>query len=138
MTVCEAKCLCKSVTIKAELKSEEVSVCHCTMCRRWGGGPYLSVDCEPDTAVTPADLVVRYDSSQWAERGFCSKCGTHLFYRVMDTNLYAIPVGLFGSQAPFKLKEQIFIDHKPEYYEFANDTCNLTEAEVFAKYAPSS
>ena len=35
----------------------------------------------------------------------------------------------------FEFKEQIFIDRKPSYYEFANQTENLTEAEVFAKFA---
>jgi hypothetical protein len=35
-----------------------------------------------------------------------------------------------------EFKEQIFIDRKPSYYEFANRTLNLTEAEVFAKFMP--
>jgi hypothetical protein len=33
---------------------------------------------------------------------------------------------------------QIFIDEKPEYYSFANETKNMTGAEVFAQFAPLS
>jgi hypothetical protein len=33
---------------------------------------------------------------------------------------------------------QVFIDEKPSYYCFPNETENLTGAEVFAKYAPST
>jgi hypothetical protein len=37
----------------------------------------------------------------------------------------------------FEFTEQIFIDRKPAYYDFANQTVTLTEAEVLAKFAPS-
>ena len=37
----------------------------------------------------------------------------------------------------FDFTEQIFIDRKPSYYAFANQTMNLSEAEVFAKFAAS-
>ncbi len=32
--------------------------------------------------------------------------------------------------------KQIFIDEKPSFYCFANETNKMTGAEVFAKYAP--
>ncbi len=32
---------------------------------------------------------------------------------------------------------QVFIDQKPAYYEFANQTKNMTGAELFAMYAPA-
>ena len=78
-----------------------------------------------------------YQSSEWAERAFCGECGTHIFYRSVHTNEYFVPAGLFQDGVEFEFKEQIFIDKKPAYYEFANQTLNLTEAEVFAKFAPS-
>lgn len=43
---------------------------------------------------------------------------------------------LFQGQADFELKGQIFIDKKPTYYDFANETNMLTEVQVFEKYAP--
>ena len=107
---------------------------HCTMCRTWGGAPFLGVECgsqlEFDGPITT------YDSSDWAERGFCSNCGTHLFYRLKDSNKYVMPAGLFDGQADLIFDHQIFIDEKPIYYSFSNATQTMTGAEVFAAYAP--
>ena len=38
----------------------------------------------------------------------------------------------------FVFNHQVFIDKKPAYYEFKNNTENMTEAEVFEKYAKPS
>ena len=42
------------------------------------GGPSLSVDCGSDVVYEGKEHIVIYDSSAWAERGFCKKCGGHL------------------------------------------------------------
>lgn len=131
----QASCLCGSVSMTAPDRSD-TSVCHCGMCRRWGGGPLLAVHCGSNVGIEGEQHVRRYRSSDWAERGFCTNCGTHLFYRVVEADDYILPAGFFGDSVAFELREQIFIDHKPAWYEFANATENLTEAEVFAKYAP--
>ncbi len=63
--------------------------------------------------------------------------GTHLFYRLKGNNEYVVPIGLFDDQPSVSFESQIFIDEKPEYYSFANETSFMTGAEVLAKYAPS-
>ncbi|WP_442512508.1 GFA family protein, partial [Novilysobacter longmucuonensis] len=40
----EGSCLCNSIIVSAPAEAE-VGVCHCSMCRRWGGGPMLAVHC---------------------------------------------------------------------------------------------
>lgn len=130
-----AQCLCGAVTIKADAVSRHAGACHCGMCRRWGGGPLLAVDCGSAVTLEGDEHIGVYDSSEWAQRGFCKQCGTHLFYRIKGSNEYVLPVGLFADQQDeFELTSQIFIDHKPSYYRFANQTKDLTEAQVFAKY----
>lgn len=130
----EGKCLCGAITVRTSDK-KIIEACHCGMCRRWGGGPALSVICGSDVQISGIDKLKVYNSSEWAERAFCGECGTHIFYKLLPTNKYFIPVGLFEDTIDFEFKEQIFIDMKPRYYEFANKTVNLTEAEVFAKFA---
>ena len=78
-----------------------------------------------------------YQSSQWAERGFCNKCGSHLFYRLKEKNHYYIPVGIFDNNEDFVFDLQVFIEEKPEYYSFANKTKNMTGEELFAMFASS-
>ncbi len=131
----EGKCLCGAVSLQARL-NREVEACHCGMCRQWGGGPYLSIHCGADTAIWGAEHIAEYASSDWATRCFCRVCGTHLFYRIKSSDGYEVPAGLFRQQEAFELTKQIFIDRKPDFYAFANSTQVLTEAEVFAQFAP--
>lgn len=124
-------CLCGNIRITAS-EHGEINVCHCSMCRRWGGGPMLAVHCGPNVQVE-GDATV-YRSSDWAERGFCGTCGTHLFYHLLPADEYILPAGLFQPHEAFVLTAQIFIDEKPDYYAFANDTPTQTGEQVFAQF----
>ena len=127
------RCLCGDVCFSATLPKREFGVCHCTMCRRWSAGPFLAIEVEGFKVEDEAQLGV-YRSSDWAERGFCKKCGTALFYRLTDRDWSAVSVEALDDTAGLVMSQQIFIDEKPGYYAFANDTENLTGAELFAAF----
>ena len=131
----KGKCLCGEVEIDALSMSPDVGACHCSMCRKWTGGPFLSVDCNTRVKISGEKYVSTYVSSEWAERGFCSKCGTHLFYRLRQSGQYFIPVGLFNIRSKLNFNHQVFIEEKPEYYSFSNETKNMTGKEVFAQFS---
>ena len=98
----------------------------------------MGLDCGSTLKVEdPTNLGV-YRSSEWAERCFCKQCGTPLFYRLVAQNLHFVSAEAFDDRDGYAFKSQIFIDEKPAYYEFANKTHNMTGAEVFAAFAPSS
>lgn len=128
-------CLCGAVRVIARPKDSNFDACHCTMCRKWGGGPLLAIECQGKVDFEGVENISIYASSEWAERGFCSRCGTHLFYRLRHQEHYAIPVGLFEGAPDWSFAEQIFMDQKPAYYSFADKTRNLTGDEVFAQYS---
>jgi hypothetical protein len=132
----DAKCLCGAITVKIPNK-KSIDACHCGMCQKWGGGPAFNISCGSEVEIEGADQLKAYKSSEIAERAFCGECGTHIFYKFVPGNQYFVSAGLFQNKIEFELKEQIFIDMKPSYYEFANDTVKLTEAEVLAKFMPS-
>ena len=132
----KGKCLCGAVQLTAEQANSHVGACHCSACRRWGGGPFMEVDCGADVEWNGADHIAVYNSSDWAERGFCRKCGSHLFYRLKESQQHMVPAGLLDDDADRVFKTQVFVDEKPAYYQFANKTEELTGAELFAKYAP--
>ncbi|CAM2005048.1 GFA family protein [Acanthopleuribacter pedis] len=133
----DGACLCRQTRLIAAQPTDKVGACHCVMCRRWGGGPLLAIDCGTEVTLEGEEHIGLFDSSEWAERGFCKNCGTHLFYRLKGINQYIVPAGLFGDRDSHEFDHQVFIDHKPAYYDFANQTENMTGAEVFAKYAPT-
>jgi len=130
------QCLCGSVYFTVNNLSNRVDACHCGMCRRWGGGPLMVIDCGNDVEFGGEENISVYNSSVWAERGFCKKCGSHLFYRLKHSKDHQIPAGLFNNQDHFNFNLQVFIDLKPAFYCFANKTEEMTEAEVIEKYAP--
>ena len=126
-------CLCGGVKATASQAGDSVGVCHCSMCRKHGSGPFFAVDCGQDVQFDGEDNISVFSSSEWAERGFCKKCGSTLFYRLKQAQQYLMSAGLFESE--FNFDHQVFIDEKPQYYEFSNATENMTGAEVFAKYS---
>ena len=130
-------CLCGAIRITANNFNNKVGACHCGMCRKWGGGPLMAVNCGTDVLFEGEDNISVFNSSGWAERGFCKKCGSHLFYRLKESQQHIIPVGLFDDQELFVFDSQVFIDKKPQFYSFANKTNDMTEAEVFEKYGVS-
>lgn len=129
------QCLCGKVTVTAKRASNDVGACHCDMCRRWGGGPFMEINCGTDIEFDGEEDVAIYGSSDWAERGFCRNCGTHLFYRLKGSGEHMVPVGLFEIGDNLEFKSQVFIDEKPGYYEFANKTKDFTAAEIIAMFS---
>jgi len=128
------KCLCGEISIVANAVNLEVHACHCNMCQLWNGGPTMSVHSGTDVSFSNEESISVYQSCSWAELGFCKKCGSHLFYRSIDSGEYIIQAGTFDSAEGFVLDQQIFIDEKPLFYSFANKTVDLTGAEVFEQY----
>ncbi|GAB5388778.1 MAG: GFA family protein [Alphaproteobacteria bacterium] len=131
----DGHCLCGSVTVKAAKAATHMGACHCGMCRKWGGAPFLEVECGTDVSIDGAEHVTRYESSDWAERAFCNRCGTHLFYYLKPTGQHMVSIGLFQDEHEPEFTSQIFIDKKSPCYSFANQTETMTEAEVFARAA---
>ena len=83
--------------------------------------------------------ITLYSSSDWAERGFCKKCGSNLFYRLKDKklNFCNFNLGTIENHEEFDFTAQIFIDSKPKNYTFSNDTKNMTEKEVLEAFGAS-
>ena len=94
----------------------------------------MSVHCGTEVSFTNEEHISIYKSCSWAELGFCSSCGSHLYYRSIENGEYIMQTGTFESAQGFVLNQQIFIDEKPSFYRFANKTNDLTGAEVFAQY----
>ncbi|HBQ97472.1 MULTISPECIES: GFA family protein [unclassified Roseofilum] len=121
-------CQCGAVTYSAEGMETDVHTCHCNICVRWTGGPAFAVSVGQVT-FEGEENISRFDSSEWAERGFCSRCGTHLFYRLKEADQYMLWMGTFDDSTQFKLAGEIFIDQKPHFYDLAGDHPRLTGEE---------
>ena len=131
-----SSCLCGNVKISAKQIDPSFTVCHCDTCRTWGSGPFFAVRCGKDVEIE-GDISI-YNSSEWANRGFCKNCGTHLFYQLKATGEYNMPVSLFPNLKNLEMSMQYFSDKRPDYYCFSNETKQMTEAEIMAYFASQS
>ena len=127
-------CLCGAVHFTAKQLSTNVGACHCGMCQKWGGGPLMADDSGTAVLFSGEENISVFNSSQWAERGFCSKCGSSLFYKLKQNGQFIVPAGILNIEAELNFDQQIFIDSKPSFYCFSNETKNMTGAEVFAQF----
>ena len=82
------QCLCGAVKVSGAAQEPKVDACHCEMCRRWGSGPFFEVTCS-HVRFDGAENITKIRSSDWAERGFCNKCGSNLFYHIIDHNAWS-------------------------------------------------
>ncbi|PLX39005.1 MAG: hypothetical protein C0606_00205 [Hyphomicrobiales bacterium] len=130
------RCLCGAVSFSVSVPRAKFSICHCSMCRRWSAGPFMAVHCKTDLEFADPEPVGWYESSAWAERGFCSRCGTSLFYRLSNSpeGMLAVSAEAFDDKDDLELKQHIYVDQQPSRYAFADDAPRLTEAEVLAKF----
>jgi len=76
-------------------------------------------------------------SSDWAERAWCSACGTSLYFRQVKEDQWFgstdLPIGLFDDPSGFTLTHEIFIDHRPDCVPAAQgDHKRLTRDDVLA------
>jgi hypothetical protein len=126
------RCLCGAVSFTAETDNRCIDACHCAMCRRWMGGPFLGLAHKGAVSFEGAEHIGIYKSSDWAERAFCRLCGSSLYWRFGGTDEYSFCAGTLDDQSGLALTTEIFIDEKPGYYAFADKTKKLTGEEAMA------
>jgi hypothetical protein len=127
-------CLCGAVRFTAQA-GNSVGACHCSMCRKWTGGPFMAMEVGSTLKIENDAQLGVYRSSEWAERCFCKTCGSSLFYRLVGKNYDVVSAEALDDTGHMTLVSQIFIDEKPAYYDLANKTKMQTGAEVFAEFA---
>ena len=131
-------CLCGAVRFELHEAPTEFGACHCSMCRKIGGGVEMGMMIPPEGITWTADADLKtYQSSEWAERGFCGTCGSSLFWRLTapgpQHGLLSLSAGSLDSMEGMKFTSEVYIDHKPTAYAFAgSDRNQMTEADVLA------
>ena len=126
----KCSCLCKSVEFEVNFATSNYSVCHCKDCHKWTGGVFMSLSGGKDLNFKNEAEIGRYSHSSWAERGFCKKCGTNLFYRMKKSNHYFLMLGVIDDEITLNFDEQQFIDEKPNHFSFTNATKVISKKEM--------
>lgn len=103
----EGRCLCGAVAFSVELPTNWAAHCHCPNCQRAHGAAFatwVSVDAARITIQAPPGALRWFAPSTRAQRGFCSRCGSSLFFRSARWS-EELHIALAAFSGP--------IDHKP-------------------------
>ena len=104
-------CQCGAVRYVLTAAPRAASVCHCRMCQKAGGAPFMAF-----TGVKLANLVftrgapAKYSSSEIAERGFCAACGTPLTYQMKGSKRISVTIGSLDDPAAVAPDEQLGVE----------------------------
>jgi hypothetical protein len=72
-------CLCKTVRYRVSGEPRLVSHCHCSLCRRATGAPFVTwVTIRAEQLSLERGTLTRHASSDHGWRAFCAICGTHV------------------------------------------------------------
>ena len=75
----EGGCLCGAVRYRATASPVRGVMCHCPQCKKHSGAPALSFVHFPARSFSwTLGAPTLYQSSQFAQRGFCANCGSTL------------------------------------------------------------
>lgn len=114
-------CLCGAVRFEVEGDMPESDACHCSQCRRMSGHYWASTDVhDGQLTLSGEDKVAWFQSSEKVKRGFCSVCGSTLFWKPIFKDKIAISMGAFEKPTGMRLAKHIFVADKGDYYEIAD------------------
>ena len=121
-------CLCGAVRFEVAGELHAPDACHCSQCRRQSGHYWASTNV-PRNALTlhGAEKVTWFQSSEKVRRGFCSICGSVLFWDPINLDIIAIAMSAFEPPTRAHLVKHIFVADKGDYYDIADGLPQSTQ-----------
>ena len=117
----QGSCLCGSVRFTVLGQLEAPVACHCVQCRKQSGHYFASTNVRrSDLQLVGEEHLSWFQSSAKVRRGFCSKCGSWLFWDPPEHDWTSIAMGAFDGPTRTALERHIFVAEKGDYYSLAD------------------
>ena len=117
----KGSCLCKKITFEVRGELPAPSACHCSICRKHTGHYEAGTDVNrTDITIYSSENITWFHSSEKVRRGFCSTCGSPLFFDPIQHDWIGINMGSFDGPTNTKLAKHIFVANKGDYYDIAD------------------
>ncbi len=111
-------CLCGGVSFEIHGDMRPIIACHCGQCRKQTGSYVAATQTGDDAVVFTSDATLAwYKSSDQAERGFCTRCGSPLFWRPFGRKAMSIYMGAIDGETGLEIEKHIFVADKPDWYD---------------------
>lgn len=110
-------CLCGSVRFRTCGPLRGVVFCHCGQCRRQSGHFVAATSVSDERIVIEGgDAITWFAASPEAKRGFCSRCGSLLFWKRAGLASISVMAGAFDRPTGLIAECHIFVADKGDYY----------------------
>ena len=118
----EGGCLCGAVRYRATAPPIRGVICHCPMCRRHSGAPVLAfVHFRLQDFGWVRGAPTRYRSSAFAERGFCSVCGSTLsMHEEVLADRVQIAVGSLDQPQRITITDHVWTRHQLPWFQITD------------------
>lgn len=114
-------CLCGAIRFEVDAELPAPDACHCTQCRKQSGHYFVSTDVpKKSLAIHGGEHLTWFRSSEKVQRGFCSRCGSSLFFEPFSKDWIGVAMGAFDQPTGTKLGIHIFVAEKGDYYEITD------------------
>lgn len=130
----QGKCLCGAVSVSLRLDKPELWACHCSMCRQWASGALFVVHPPEPPVFGGTDHIAVFRSSDWAERAFCKRCGTGLYYRFLPKDSYAISAGLLEEPQDLSRTLDVYVEDRMPWCTLSGASQEMTRDTFLASY----
>jgi len=117
-------CLCGEISYRVIGEIRGVINCFCSQCRKTSGHYVAAVRCNLDQLeILKNKTIAWYRSSEIAQRGFCSQCGSSLFWKPHKGDTISIMAGTLDTPTHVESIENIFIEDMSDYQELPGLHC---------------
>ena len=117
----EGRCQCGGVHFRLHGALPDIKACHCAQCRQMTSNFFSSTAVAPECLEFVADASLGwYRSSDVAERGFCTTCGSSLFWRPLHHPRIAVSAGALDQPTGLRTLMHIFCANKGDFYEISD------------------
>ncbi|MDC0722770.1 GFA family protein [Nannocystis bainbridge] len=118
----KGSCLCGAVTFEVTGPLPPPNACHCSQCRKQSGHYWASTDvARAALTIAGDDRLTWFHASAKVRRGFCSTCGSWLFWDPIGKGTIAVAMGAFDAPTHVRLAMHIHVADKGDYYDIADD-----------------
>jgi len=119
----KGSCLCGAISYTVDGQLDDIVVCHCGQCQKTSGSRVAAtrIDESKVSISDPDSQLTWFRSSDIAQRGFCGRCGSPMFWKRDWHEKISIQAGSLDGPTGLKIKAHIHTDDAADYYTLPND-----------------
>jgi hypothetical protein len=128
----QGSCLCSTLRYEIEGPFLLMLSCHCSMCRKHHGAPFVTFAAAPIEAfrwLSGENAVRGYASSPNGKRAFCTVCGSVAPLPMIEAGIVVVPAGELDGDPGIRPQCHIFTGSKAPWYTISD---SLPQHETYS------